>query len=274
MSKTALGWAMILMVAAAACSTDASSSTSTGNSATTNTAAAEPEASCPRDGEPLDTAKLYIEHNASDADTGVHGLFGGSAWHELCIWNPNGELIMVVDPRSALNELTVADLFFESREPPNDEYSIETLRAAFPEGQYMVGGTDFEGVARVGHAWFTHDIPARPTIVAPAVASDEETAGQALVGTQDLVVEWDQVTTTITGEPLDVTGYQIIITKVDHDDPNGWSRPVYDVHIGPGATSLSVPGDFLESGTVYELEILALEVSGNQTITVGFFKTR
>jgi hypothetical protein len=31
--------------------------------------------------------------------------------------------------------------------------------------------------------------------------------------------------------------------------------------------------EFLEPNTVYELEVLALETSGNQTITVGFFKT-
>ena len=35
----------------------------------------------------------------------------------------------------------------------------------------------------------------------------------------------------------------------------------------------AVPVEFLEPDTVYELEVLALEESGNQTITVGFFKT-
>ena len=34
-----------------------------------------------------------------------------------------------------------------------------------------------------------------------------------------------------------------------------------------------VPAEFLDADTVYELEVLALEVSGNQTISVGFFKT-
>ena len=31
--------------------------------------------------------------------------------------------------------------------------------------------------------------------------------------------------------------------------------------------------EFLEPNTVYELEVLALERSGNQTISVGFFMT-
>ncbi|MDA0351129.1 MAG: hypothetical protein O3A10_02820 [Chloroflexi bacterium] len=34
---------------------------------------------CPTTGEEFETARLYIEHNATDEDTGVHGLFGGVA---------------------------------------------------------------------------------------------------------------------------------------------------------------------------------------------------
>ena len=49
------------------------------------------------------------------------------------------------------------------------------------------------------------------------------------------------------------------------------SRPVYDVHVPPSLTSLSVPDEFLQPGTVYELEVIALEESGNQTFSLGFF---
>ena len=231
------------------------------------------EPDCPQEGEVLETAKLYIEHNATDADTGVHGVFGGEAWSELCIWAPDGELIMVVDPQGPLGDLTVSDLFFESREPPNDEFSMDDLKTAFPEGEYTVGGNDFEGTPRVGVALFTHDVPAEPNITAPQLAEDEETAGEAVVSPVGLVVAWDPVTELVSGDSLTVTGYEVIITKVDHDDPHGWSRPVYDVHIGPEATSLAVPDEFFEQEAVYELEVLALEVSGNQTISVGFFTT-
>ncbi len=61
--------------------------------------------------------------------------------------------------------------------------------------------------------------------------------------------------------------------KVEHDDPNGYSRPIYDVHVSPDRNRLPLPVEFLEPGTLYELELLALEKSGNQTITVGFFWT-
>ena len=237
------------------------------------TASATAAVTCPSQGEPLDTAKLYIEHNATDEDTGVHGLFGGSAWSELCIWDPTGRLILIVDPQGPLNDLKVADLFFESREPPADEYSLEDLRADFPEGEYTVGGTDFEGTPRAGTALFTHNVPAEPSITSPELADDEDRADHVLVDPIGLVIKWDPVIELVSGTSLTITGYEVIITKVEHEDPHGWSRPVYDVHVGPESSFLPVPDGFLESDTVYELEVLALEASGNQTISVGFFTT-
>ena len=78
---------------------------------------------------------------------------------------------------------------------------------------------------------------------------------------------------TVDGEPVKITGYEVIVTKEVPDDPHGFSRPTYDVHVPARVNALSVPAEFLEPHTVYELEVLALEQSGNQTISVGFFKT-
>ena len=87
------------------------------------------------------------------------------------------------------------------------------------------------------------------------------------------MIGWDRVTKTVAGGPVDITGYEVIVTKEVEDDPHGFSRPTYDVHVPPTVNSLSVSREFLEADTVYELEVLALEESGNQTISVGFFKT-
>jgi len=70
-----------------------------------------------------------------------------------------------------------------------------------------------------------------------------------------------------------ISGYEVIVTKVEHDDPDGFSRPILEVHLSADRNTLTVSAGFLESDLVYELEVLALEQSGNQTITVGFFKT-
>lgn len=258
----------LLSVVTAACTT-------AGSGSETTTAATEGESDrCPTEGEEFETAMLYIEHNATDQDTGVHGNFGGEAWTSLCIRDPEGQFVLIAQPQGSMESLGMADLLFESREPPHDEVSVDEILSGFPEGEYLVGATGQDGVARVGTAIFSHVIPAEPIITAPELADEEETANEAVVDPSGLVVTWEPVTDTLDGDAVDITGYQVIITKVEHDDPNGFSRPVYDVHLGPDATALPVPQEFLESGTLYELEVLALEVSGNQTIGLGFFTTK
>ncbi len=214
----------------------------------------------------LPATKLIIEHNSTDQDTGVHGAFDGLNWSELCVFDPNGRQVLGVRPQGQLKNLTMSGIFFESREPPNDEFSIADLMAQFPEGLYSIRGTTLEGKRMKGAAKFTHDIPAAPTILVPQDG--------AVVDPLNLVVMWNPVSLTLTGGPLKTTGYEVIITKDVADDPNGFSRPTLDVHLPPSQTKLTIPSEFLEPGTRYELEVLALEVSGNQTITVSFFETQ
>lgn len=219
------------------------------------------------------TAKLIIEYNATDQDIGVHGAFDDHGWKVLCVFDPDGRLVLRVSPESQLRDLTMAGIFFESREPPASEFSFADLEARFPEGEYTVRAESFDGQILVGSATFTHDVPAPPTIESPGLAADPRDTRKSPVPLQDLVVAWQDVTATVSGEPVDITGYEVIVTKEGAEDPNGFSQPIYDVHVPPSLNSLRVPVEFLEAGTVYELEVLALEASGNQTITVGFFKT-
>ncbi|MDA0351128.1 MAG: fibronectin type III domain-containing protein [Chloroflexi bacterium] len=180
-------------------------------------------------------------------------------------------MILTVSPQAQLGDLTLSDLFFESREPPNDEFSLNDRRTNFPEGQYTVTGVDFEGTPRVGTARFTHDIAVEPEITAPEVGEEPEVA--PTVSTDRLIVRWEPVTEAVAGGDVEITAYEVIVTKEEHEDPDGFSRPVYDVHVPSDITSLSVPVEFLEPDTVYELEVIAIEASGNQTISVGFFRT-
>jgi hypothetical protein len=211
------------------------------------------------------TANLIIEYNSTDDDIGVHGAFDDHGWSELCVYDPNGNQVLAVKPQAQLKDLTMAGIFFESREPPSTEFSFEDLKAKFPEGQYQVRGITFDGKGLTGSATFTHDVPAAPTITSPLEG--------AVVSTTDLVIEWEDVTETVDGGPITITGYQVIVTKVEHTDPHGFSQPIFDVHVPPDRNALTVPVEFLEPGTEYELEVLALEVSGNQTITSSSFST-
>ncbi len=218
-------------------------------------------------------AKLYVEYNATDGDVGVHGSFGDEGWSELCIFAPEGMQILGVEPRGSLGVLGLGTIFFESREPPEDEFGFDELEAAFPEGQYKVRGLSVDGGSFIGTANFTHDVPAPPTITAPPLVPDFEEEMPEVVAAGDLVVEWEEVTETVAGAPATITAYEVIITKEEHEDPDAFSQPIFDVHVGPDQRSLTVPADFFETDTLYELEVLAIETSGNQTITVGFFRS-
>jgi hypothetical protein len=211
-------------------------------------------------------AKLLIEYNSTDDDIGVHGGFDDHGWSELCVYAPSGTQILAVKPQAQLLDLTMAGIFFESREPPGSELSVDELKAQFPEGQYAVRGVTFEEQGLAGAATFTHDVPAAVVVTAPVDG--------AVVPTTNFVVEWEDVTESVDGGPVVITGYEVIITKLDAEDPHGFSTPTYDVHVPPDLNSLSVPAQFLEPGTDYEFEVLAIEESGNQTITSGFFSTQ
>jgi len=221
----------------------------------------------PVQGEPatIATAKLIIEYNATDQDLGVHGAFDDVGWSELCVYDPNGAQVLAVRPQAQLNGLTMAGIFFESREPPIAEFSFQDIKTKFPEGQYQVRAMSFDGKALTGSALFSHAVPATPTVTFPLEG--------AMVPITNLVIQWQDVTETVDGGPVTITGYEVIITKLDHTDPHGFSRPIFDVNLPADRNSLAVPVEFLEPGTEYELEVLALEESGNQTITVSSFKT-
>jgi hypothetical protein len=217
------------------------------------------------DPQPIATAKLYVEYNYTDEDLGVHGAFDDTGYRILCVYDPSGRPVLKLKPKRQLADLAMAGIFFESREPHVSEFSYEDLKSKFPEGEYEARAISYDGKAIAGAASFTHDVPVAPVVTFPME--------NEVVSPYNLIVSWEQVTETIAGDPANITGYEVIITKDVDDDPNGYSRPTYDVHVPADRNTLTVPDEFLEPATSYELEILALEVSGNQTISVLFFET-
>jgi len=45
------------------------------------------------------------------------------------------------------------------------------------------------------------------------------------------------------------------------------------IYVPASVTSVTVPNEFLEPGTVYKWEVLAIEESGNQTLSSSEFTT-
>jgi hypothetical protein len=146
------------------------------------------------------------------------------------------------------------------------EVPIEDLLARFPEGRYEFEGRSIDGIGMTGAATLSHAIPRGPRILSPSEG--------AVVDPSQTVVRWEPVTESITGSPVEIVSYEVIITKPLAVPPAGFSKPALSVHVAAATTSLTVPREFFEPGTEYEFEVLALEVGGNQTISAGTFRTR
>ena len=217
-------------------------------------------------GEPLEEVKLIIEHNATAEDTGFQVFLDGEPWKSLKIEAPNGKSLLEVKARGPLKALGLTEFFFETDEPPNAEVPIPELLARFPEGDYEFEAEAVEGGLMTGTATLTHDIPKGPEILTP-------TKGQ-VVDPNNAVVTWKPVTESIFGEPVEIVGYEVIVEKPVDAPPPGFSKHALSVHVSGLTTSLTLPPEFFEAATEYDLEVLALEVGGNQTITSSSFVTK
>ncbi len=260
---------MLLTLPLAGCSDDcADDDTADDDAGDDDTTAPEDPLACVEVGDdalPIEDTKLYFERNATDGDTGLHGLLDQSGWAELCVYRPDGEQILALKPVGQLKDLGLAELFFESREPEDAEVPIEQHLEHFPEGQYEVRGRTWDGNELQGFATVTHDVPLGPVITHPADG--------AVVPPTGLVVTWEPVTESALGGTVDISGYEVIVTNEEASDPHGHSVPEASIHVPPDVTSLTIPDEFMQPGTVYAVEVLALEVSGNQTITEHVFET-
>jgi hypothetical protein len=218
---------------------------------------------------PLKEAKLNIEHNATDSDTGFQGFIDSEGWQCLEVTGPDGKVLRF-EGQGSLAELGLTELFFETVEPENKDVPLDEILATLPEGDYTIAGpTMIVGESTgptEGTALLTHDIPAGPELLNPAEGS--------IVPTTNLVASWGPVTKTITGEDVNIIAYQLIIEKDEEPHPNMIGKFGLSMYLPASVTSIAVPDGFLEPGTSYAWEVLAIEESGNQTLSSGEFKTQ
>jgi hypothetical protein len=217
-------------------------------------------------GRKINHANLFIEDNAGDGDIGVHGYFDDHGWTELCVFDPAGDLILHVRPEGRMGDLGIAGVFFESREPEYADWDYAALKAAWHEGNYALRAAGSDGEVLTGAALFTTVLPSMPQIISPATVPEPEDVAPPVVPVADLAVEWQPVTTSQDGRPVVIRAYQVWINKENHEDDHGFSRPNFDVHVGPDTTSFVIPGAFFDAASLYEIEVVAIEESGNQTI--------
>jgi len=202
----------------------------------------------------LDAATMIVEVDATAGDAGAQFFLDGEPWRSMTISGPNGRTLLEIDAEGRLKGWGLTELFSETNEPPFDEVPLAEFKQRFPEGRYTFVGTTVEGDTLVGEARLSHDIPDGPEITSPGDG--------ATVARKGVVARWS-------GPPeppaIDIVGYRVIVTR---EDP----LRVYSVDLPASARKVPIPSAFLEPGTEYELEIQAIEESGNQTFTAIFFE--
>ena len=213
-----------------------------------------------------------IELNATDRDVGVRGFFDYDPWKELEIENPRGRTIAEVEAEKSMKRQGFAEWFYESGEPPLDEVSFRKFFRRFPEGDYEFEAEPIKGGEVECEAEFTHIIPCGPV---PA-ADVDEAAGTVTISWPDVEDVVDTEATDDTGgtaivctapdqeEPLVIEGYEVILEGDETE---------FNFIVSADTTELILPLAILEEDIEYKYEVLAIEESGNQSITEAFFQT-
>jgi hypothetical protein len=212
----------------------------------------------------LDDATIIVEVNSTDGDAGFQIFLDGEGWRRVSIYDPNWRQIFKVRTRGGVREIGGGtELFLETAEPEYEDLDeLQELLDLLPPGDYRFYGRTVEGDWLYGTAELTHVIPAGPEIVEP-----EEFA--VLDPDDPVVIEWQEVTETILPvgySELAIEGYQVIV----EDEESGNE---FNVTLPDDATQVTVPMQLIEENTLYKFEVLAIEESGNQTITERFFCT-
>ncbi|MEQ9618924.1 MAG: hypothetical protein RIG61_07090 [Deltaproteobacteria bacterium] len=221
---------------------------------------------------PFSATEIRIEVNGTDGDAGLQIFLDGEPWKRVRVEGPDGRLVYAVDNLGKLRRLGSTELFMESNEPNfEEELSLPEILELLPEGEYEFEGMTIDGTELDGTATLTHDLPCGPVITMPV---EEDTLDPTL----PVVIVWEPVTngldtTSDEGEcdeskEVEIIGYQVI---VDNEDSDPLER--FDIKLPADAASVTIPPEFIVPGTEYKLEILAIEVSGNQTITESSFFT-
>jgi hypothetical protein len=202
----------------------------------------------------LEEASLIVEVNATDGDAGLQVFLDADAWKRMTMEAPDGRRMLAINGRTRLRDYGLTELFSESSEPPFKEFPLRRFKKLWPEGTYRFVGTTIEGDTLKGKARLSHDIPNGPHIASPA--------NGATVPDTDLTASW-----TAASQPagVNVVGYEVV---VESQDP----VKAFSVDVPASVTSVTIPAEYLQAGSEYGFEVLAIEASGNQTLTSVQFR--
>src|SRR5262249_14382088 len=184
-------------------------------------------------------------YNATDGDAAVQASFDGQVWTHVLVVGPTGRTIVETADLSGVLGVDLTELVPEGHEP-----TLAQLLEMFPPGDYSFRGTAAGGARLEATGSLSYDLPDPAVIVAidPTVP----------------LITW----TWVPGprSPIrELASFQVILENA--------REVAVSFDLDPLTTSLAVPAEFLEQGTVYRVDVVAIAANGNRTVTESAFVT-
>lgn len=217
----------------------------------------------------LKEAKVIIEHNATDNDTGFQVSLDAEGWEKMEIVGPNG-VIAEFTPKGTVNELGMTELFLETVEPENAKMPLAEILKKMPAGDYQFRATASKlggnsGVM-VSTAKLTHNIPAGVALLEPK----EKTA----IPFGDITFRWQGSGKAIGGSPIEIIAYQLIVERDEEPQPRMIGKRGLSMYLPATTNEIKLPATLFAAKTSYLWEVLEIEKGGNQTLQSGTFATQ
>ena len=196
----------------------------------------------------LEAATVVFEQNATDGDVEV--VFEAKGIQEglvkLTVTAPNGHKVVDFVSREP-GAIGMRQFRFESPEPKD----VNSLKVAFPEGDYAFSGTSSSGAALQGRATLRHTLPPTAAFVRPAADAEN-------VALKGVSLGWTPV--------KGAAGYEVYVEQ----ERLGTS---VTARLPGSSSSFSVPDGFLAPGTEYTMGIGTIASNGNASYVEASFKT-
>jgi hypothetical protein len=194
------------------------------------------------------TASIRFEQNVTDQDVEVvmeaKGVEEGLV--EFSVMAPNGSKI--VNVTTDKTTLGLRHFNFETPEPKN----INSLKTAYPAGEYVFKGITSSGVKLNAKATLDHAVPEPASLLHPKDNAKE-------VSIKDLELSWSPV--------KKVAAYIVSLEQVNSENQ-------FSARLPGSATKLLIPKGFLQSAKEYKLGIGTVAEKGNITYIETSFVTK
>jgi hypothetical protein len=197
---------------------------------------------------PFPSASVRFEQNATDGDVEVvfEALGSSDGLTKLSVVAPDGRVVVDFTAPGA-TKYGIREFVFESPEPTD----VDSLKAAYPAGEYTFDGANAAGVTFHGTSTLNHVLPPTTSFVYP----QENAQG---VPVENLEITW----TPVEG----VAGYMVEIEQSRLDVKVIVRQPA-------SQAKFAVPNGLLVPGMKYTLGIGTVSSDGNVSFVETHFTT-